>query len=101
MGTASYVLVGTRDAMEESFGTSCHGAGRVMSRSAAKKRIHGGTLRQELEERGIRVRAASMPGLAEEAPEAYKDIDAVIEVVHGARLARKVAKLRPLAVMKG
>lgn len=101
MGTASYVLVGTADAMEESFGTCCHGAGRVMSRTAAKKRIHGGTLRQELEARGIRVRAASMPGLAEEAPEAYKDIDAVIEVVHGARLARKVAKLRPLAVMKG
>jgi tRNA-splicing ligase RtcB len=101
MGTASYVLVGTGDAMEESFGTSCHGAGRVMSRSAAKKRIHGGTLRQELEARGIRVRAGSMPGLAEEAPEAYKDIDAVIEVVQGARLARKVARLRPLAVMKG
>jgi tRNA-splicing ligase RtcB len=101
MGTASYVLVGTGDAMEESFGTSCHGAGRVMSRSAAKKRIHGGTLRQELEARGIRVRAGSMPGLAEEAPEAYKDIDAVIEVVQGARLARKVARLQPLAVMKG
>jgi tRNA-splicing ligase RtcB len=101
MGTASYVLVGTTDAMEESFGTSCHGAGRLMSRTAAKKKIHGGTLRQELEAQGIRVRAGSMPGLAEEAPDAYKDIDAVIEVVHGAGLARKVAKLRPLAVMKG
>jgi tRNA-splicing ligase RtcB len=101
MGTASYVLVGTPGAMEESFGTSCHGAGRVMSRTAAKKRIHGGTLRQELEGRGIRVRAGSMPGLAEEAPDAYKDIHAVIEVVHGAGLARKVAELRPLAVMKG
>ncbi|MGD2041893.1 MAG: RtcB family protein [Anaerolineae bacterium] len=101
MGTASYVLVGTTDAMEESFGTSCHGAGRTMSRTAAKKKIHGGTLRRELEERGIRVRAGSLAGLAEEAPDAYKDIDAVIEVVHGAGLARKVAKLRPLGVMKG
>ena len=101
MGTASYVLVGTADAMEETFGTSCHGAGRTMSRAAAKKRIHGGTLRQELEAQGIRVRAGSMAGLAEEAPDAYKDIDAVIEVVHGAGLARKVVKLRPLAVMKG
>ena len=101
MGTASYVLVGTADAMEESFGTCCHGAGRTMSRAAAKKKIHGGTLRQELEARGIHVRAESMAGLAEEAPEAYKDIDAVVEVVHGAGLARKVARLRPLAVMKG
>jgi tRNA-splicing ligase RtcB len=101
MGTASYVLVGTADAMEESFGTCCHGAGRVMSRTAAKKKIHGGTLRKELEAQGIRVRAHSMAGLAEEAPDAYKDIDDVIEVVHGAGLARKVARLRPLAVMKG
>ena len=101
MGTASYVLVGTADAMEMSFGTSCHGAGRLMSRKAAKKKIHGGTLRQELEARGIRVRASSMAGLAEEAPDAYKDIDAVVEVVHGAGLARKVARLVPLAVMKG
>jgi tRNA-splicing ligase RtcB len=101
MGTASYVLVGTADAMDESFGTSCHGAGRTMSRRAAKKKIHGGTLRRELEEQGIQVRAGSMAGLAEEAPDAYKDIDAVVEVVHGAGLARKVARLRPLAVMKG
>lgn len=101
MGTASYVLVGTGDAMQESFGTSCHGAGRTMSRSAAKRQIHGGTLRQELEGRGIAVRAGSMAGLAEEAPDAYKDIDAVIRVVDGAGLARKVARLRPLAVMKG
>jgi len=101
MGTASYVLVGTEEGMEETFGTTCHGAGRTMSRTAAKKQIHGGRLRQELEERGIHVRAGSMAGLAEEAPAAYKDIDAVIEVVHGANLARKVARLRPLAVMKG
>ncbi len=101
MGTASYVLVGTTDAMEESFGTTAHGAGRTMSRTAAKKKIWGQDLRDELEQRGIRVRAGSMAGLAEEAPDAYKDIDAVIEVVHGAGLARKVARLRPLAVMKG
>ena len=101
MGTASYVLVGTVEALGESFGSCCHGAGRVMSRTAAKKRIHGGTLRRELEARGIRVRAGSMAGLAEEAPDAYKDIDAVIEAVVGAGLARKVARLRPLAVMKG
>jgi len=101
MGTASYVLVGTAGAMAESFGSSCHGAGRVMSRTAAKKKIHGATLRRELEARGIHVRAGSMPGLAEEAPEAYKDIDAVVEVVAGAGLARKVARMRPLAVMKG
>jgi len=101
MGTASYVLVGTAEALEESFGSCCHGAGRVMSRTAAKKRIHGGTLRRELEARGIRIRAGSMAGLAEEAPDAYKDIDAVIEAVVGAGLARKVARLRPLAVMKG
>jgi tRNA-splicing ligase RtcB len=101
MGTASYVLVGTADALDESFGTSCHGAGRVMSRTAAKKRIRGATLRRELEDQGIRVRASSMSGLAEEAPDAYKDISAVVEVVHGAGLARKVARLRPLAVMKG
>jgi tRNA-splicing ligase RtcB len=101
MGTASYILVGTADAMEASFGTTAHGAGRTMSRTAAKKKIHGGTLRRELEEHGIAVRAGSLAGLAEEAPDAYKDIDAVIEVVDGAGLARKVARTHPLAVMKG
>ncbi len=101
MGTASYVLVGTADALEESFGSSCHGAGRVMSRSAAKRQIRGTELRARLESQGIAVRAASMPGLAEEAPEAYKDIDAVIRVVSGAGLAHRVARMRPLAVMKG
>jgi tRNA-splicing ligase RtcB len=101
MGTASYVLVGTADAMQETFGSSCHGAGRTMSRTAAKKKIHGATLRRELEEQGIQVRVESLAGLAEEAPDAYKDIEAVVEVVHGAGLARRVARLRPLAVMKG
>jgi tRNA-splicing ligase RtcB len=101
MGTASYVLVGIADALDESFGTTAHGAGRLMSRAAAKRQIQGGQLRQDLEARGIHVRAQSMSGLAEEAPDAYKDIDAVIESVEGAGLARKVAKMRPLAVMKG
>jgi tRNA-splicing ligase RtcB (3'-phosphate/5'-hydroxy nucleic acid ligase) len=101
MGTASYVLVGTADALDESFGTSCHGAGRTMSRAAAKKQILGTELRHRLESQGIQVRAGSMSGLAEEAPEAYKDIDAVVAVVHGAGLARRVARMRPLAVMKG
>ncbi len=101
MGTASYVLVGTQKAMEESFGTTCHGAGRLMSRKAAKRKIRGSELRDRLEAQGIRVRAGSMAGLAEEAPEAYKDVDRVVEVVHRAGLARKVARLQPLAVMKG
>jgi tRNA-splicing ligase RtcB len=101
MGTASYVLVGTEEAMKASFGSTCHGAGRVLSRRAAKRQIRGDKLRAELEAQGIRVRAGSMPGLAEEAPAAYKDIERVVDVVQRAGLARKVAKLRPLAVMKG
>ncbi len=101
MGTASYVLVGTEQAMQDSFGSSCHGAGRVLSRKAAKGQVRGETLKQELAARGISVRAASMSGLAEEAPEAYKSIDHVIDVIHNAGLARKVARFEPLAVMKG
>lgn len=101
MGTASWVLVGTESSMERSFGSSCHGAGRVMSRSKAKKEVRGEKLRQELETDGIRVRAGSMAGLAEEAPQAYKDVDAVVETVSGAGIARKVARLRPVAVIKG
>ena len=101
MGTASWVLVGTEGSMAQSFGSTCHGAGRTMSRSRAKKEVQGGELRRELEERGIRVRAGSLAGLAEEAPMAYKDVDRVIEVVHGAGIARKVARLVPVAVVKG
>jgi tRNA-splicing ligase RtcB (3'-phosphate/5'-hydroxy nucleic acid ligase) len=101
MGTASWVLVGTEKSMAQSFGSTCHGAGRVMSRTQAKRSVRGGELRQELEERGIRVRAGSLSGLAEEAPQAYKDVDRVIEVVHGAGIARKVARIVPLAVIKG
>ena len=101
MGTASWVLVGTEGSMAQSFGSTCHGAGRMMSRSRAKKEVQGGELRRELEQRGIRIRAGSLSGLAEEAPTAYKDVDRVIEVVHGAGIARKVARLVPVAVVKG
>jgi len=101
MGTASYVLVGTQTAMEISWGSTCHGAGRVLSRHAAIRQVGGAELRRELEESGIVVRAGSDKGLAEEAPSAYKDVSQVVEVVHGAGLARKVARLRPLAVIKG
>lgn len=101
MGTASWVLVGTAASMERSFGSSCHGAGRVLSRSQAKKSVDGAQLKAELESQGIRVRAGSLPGLAEEAPRAYKDVDAVVETVAGAGIARPVVKLRPVAVIKG
>jgi tRNA-splicing ligase RtcB len=101
MGTESYVLVGTGQAMEISFGSTCHGAGRVMSRSQALKKIWGADLKRELEEQGLVIRAGSTKGLAEEAPAAYKNVSQVVEVVHGAGLARKVARLRPLAVIKG
>lgn len=101
MGTASWVLLGTAGSMMQTFGSTCHGAGRTMSRSQAKKQIWGGDLRQELEAGGIRVRAGSMPGLAEEAPQAYKDVDRVVRVVEGAGIAKKLARLRPIAVIKG
>ncbi len=101
MGTASWVLVGTKESMNRSFGSSCHGAGRVMSRQKAKKTIRGDQLLGKLEGQGIHIRAGSMPGLAEEAPQAYKDVDAVVNTVTGAGIAKKVARLRPLAVVKG
>jgi tRNA-splicing ligase RtcB len=101
MGTASWVLAGTGESMLRSFGSSCHGAGRTMSRAKAKHDVRGEDLRREMEGRGIRVRAGSMSGLAEEAPQAYKDVDAVVETVCAAGIARKVARLRPVAVVKG
>jgi len=101
MGTASWVLVGTAASMAQSFGSTCHGAGRTMSRRKAKKMARGSRLRQELEAGGIHIRAGSMAGLAEEAPAAYKDVDRVVEVVHGAGIARKVARIVPVAVVKG
>jgi tRNA-splicing ligase RtcB (3'-phosphate/5'-hydroxy nucleic acid ligase) len=101
MGTASYVLVGRPGAMEHSFGTVCHGAGRRLSRTAARKQIKGGELRRRLEEEGITVRSPSNRGLAEEAPFAYKDVDKVVEIVERAGLATRVARLRPIGVVKG
>ncbi|MCL4361474.1 RtcB family protein [Candidatus Dependentiae bacterium] len=101
MGTASYVLVGTQEGMEVAWGSSCHGAGRSMSRIKAKRTVRGSELRQQLEAKGITIRCDSDPGLAEEAPIAYKDVDNVIEVVELAKLAKRVARLRPLAVIKG
>ena len=101
MGTASYLLVGLPGAMEQSFGSSCHGAGRLMSRTQAKKEIDGHELRQRLERMGIVAEAASTKGLVEEAPEAYKDVDAVVGVVAQAGIAKKVARLVPVAVIKG
>jgi tRNA-splicing ligase RtcB len=87
--------------MAQTFGSTCHGAGRMMSRHQAKRSIRGSELREEMEAGGIRVRAGSMSGLAEEAPAAYKDVDRVVEVVHGAGIAKKVARLTPIAVIKG
>ncbi len=101
MGTASYVLAGTTTAMRHSFGSSCHGAGRQLSRKAAKRRVRGSDVKQRLQQNGIEVRAGSMAGLAEEAPLAYKDVSRVVEVVHKAGLATMVARVRPLAVVKG
>lgn len=101
MGTASYVLVGTQKAMEETFGSTCHGAGRVLSRKAAKKASKGRAINRELEDKGIFVRWTGRSTLAEEIPEAYKDVSQVVEVVHGAGISKKVARLRPIGVVKG
>lgn len=101
MGTGSYVLVGTERAMRESLGSTCHGAGRVLSRHAAKRRTSGRELQQTLAQRGIVIKAGSMGGLAEEAPQAYKDVDRVVDIVDRAGLARKIARTRPIGVMKG
>ena len=101
MGTGSYVLVGTEKAMEKTFGSTCHGAGRVMSRAAAIKASKGRSIHREMEDRGVLVMSAAKGTLAEEIPEAYKNIDEVINVVHGAGLSRKVAKLRAVGCIKG
>jgi len=101
MGRASYVLVGTEQAMKETFGSTCHGAGRVQSRAAAKRHLRGREVLADLEARGITVRAESLPGLAEEAPEAYKDVSAVVNVVQEAGISKIVARTRPIGVIKG
>ncbi|MHC9543042.1 MAG: RtcB family protein [Vulcanimicrobiota bacterium] len=101
MGRCSYVLVGSEKSLEDTFGSSCHGAGRVMSRNQAKKVAHGRSIYDELKARGILVKAASEGTLVEEIPEAYKNVSHVVEIVHGAGICTKVAKLKPLAVLKG
>jgi tRNA-splicing ligase RtcB len=101
MGTASYVLVGTRDGLERSFGSSCHGAGRSMSRHAAVRQWRGRQVIDELAARGILVRSPSSRGVAEEAPGAYKDVAAVVDAADRAGLSRKVARLEPLVCIKG
>ena len=100
MGAASYVLVGTEQG-EESFFSTSHGAGRAMSRKAAARQISGPEVIRKLKEKGIIVKCRSLRGIAEEAPIAYKDIDGVIDVVHKAGLSKKVARVTPLAVIKG
>ena len=101
MGTASWVLVGQQRAMEETFGSVCHGAGRLMSRTAVRKGKDARQEQRKLQESGILVRSESRDGILEELPEAYKNVDEVIEVVHQAGLATKVARLRPMGVIKG
>ncbi len=101
MGTSSYVLAGTKKSMELSFGSTCHGAGRAMSRRAAKRLVNAPSLIQNLAEKGIHIKAGSFAGAAEEAPQAYKDVDLVVEAVQQAGIAQKVAQLKPLVVIKG
>ena len=101
MGRYSYVLVGTERAFKESFGSTCHGAGRRMSRSEAKRTARSRQVVDDLKARGVHIMAASMATIAEEMPEAYKDVAEVVAVVHGAGLSTKVAQLRPLGVIKG
>jgi tRNA-splicing ligase RtcB len=101
MGRYSYVLVGTQTAMRETFGSTCHGAGRVMSRHQAMKRAKGRAIFREMEDKGIYVRGAGKRTIAEEISEAYKDVADVVNVVHQAGIGKKVAKLVPLGVIKG
>jgi tRNA-splicing ligase RtcB len=101
MGRYSFVLVGTPTAMKETFGSTCHGAGRVMSRTAAVKAARGRHLADELAQRGVVARAAGHQSLAEEMPEAYKDVREVVDVVHGFGISTRVARLKPLGVIKG
>lgn len=101
MGRASFVLIGTEKGMNETFSSACHGAGRVLSRHEAIRRAKGRSIRRELEDKGIFVRSAGREILAEEMPEAYKNVSNVVDVVHNAGIARKVARLRPMGVVKG
>ena len=101
MGTSSYILIGTEEGMKTAFGSACHGAGRAMSRTQAKRMWHGRDVVRQLEGKGILVRGHSYSGIAEEAPESYKDVTEVVEAAHQANLARKVARVKPIACVKG
>jgi tRNA-splicing ligase RtcB len=101
MGTASYILVGTEQAMKETFGSTCHGAGRAMSRKAAIRKYHGRDIKNALEAKGKVIRSMGTKILAEEAPNAYKDVHIVVDSVHGADISRKVASQIPMGVVKG
>ena len=101
MGTASYLLIGTKKAEELTFGSTVHGAGRVQSRSGALRNLRGEEIKKEMNKKGIEVKAGSWKSLAEEAPEAYKDIDEVVEVVHELGISKKVARMKPMVVVKG
>jgi tRNA-splicing ligase RtcB len=101
MGRNSYLLVGTDRAMSDTFGSTCHGAGRLKSRTAATKSINVDTLLKDLESKGIMVKASGRGTIAEEAPEAYKDVNEVVNVVHNAGISKRVCRMRPLGVIKG
>ena len=101
MGSASYVLVGTAQAMKETWGSTCHGAGRLMSRTSATRKFSANDVVALLQSRGVYIKAASRDGIVEEAPGAYKDVDDVVRIAHGAGISKIVARLKPLGVMKG
>ena len=101
MGTCSYLMAGSKGAMEETFGSICHGAGRRLSRRAALRAAKGRSIYRELEAKGVAVRCAGRETIGEEMPDAYKNVMDVVNVVHGAGLAKKVARLKPLGVIKG
>ncbi|MEM0377252.1 MAG: RtcB family protein, partial [Thermofilum sp.] len=101
MGTASYILVGTQRAMELTFGSAPHGAGRMQSRAEARRAVRGQEIKSQLERRGIVVEAASLAVVAEEAPDAYKDVDRVVQVADAVGIARKIVRMVPIAVVKG
>lgn len=101
MGTASYILRGTEAGMKKAFGSACHGAGRSLSRTAARKRWQGKDIVTSLADRGILIRSHSLRGVAEEAPDAYKDVGAVVDAADAAGLAAKVARLEPMICVKG
>ncbi|HUV55992.1 MAG TPA: RtcB family protein, partial [Dehalococcoidales bacterium] len=101
MGRCSYVALGTETAMKETFGSTCHGAGRIQSRSAAKRSLRGADVARTLAAKGITVKTGSISSLAEEASEAYKNVDEVVEVTHKAGISRKVVRAIPMGVIKG